>query len=200
MLIRDPVLEDIDREVWRALRTCWHFLDGMPTPQQLMSLIDADEEIIFRSLSILRSLGWLTIHHAPDFSEHDDGGEQGRMIHELWATHTKGYTVNAEPLQWAETMLYDSQFLEWIGDTEKGLHCQHPRAIAVAKKVYDDFAEQFNIHHDFERLELPMVWRLKAVRFLESLEAGYPEGRFYNVSARTVRELANEGWLEWRRG
>lgn len=192
MLVKDPVLEDIDREVWVALRNCWHFFDRMPSPRQLMPLTHAkDEETIVRSLSILRSLGWITIHHSTKFDEHDSGTTPQWMIREYLGAYTKGYTVNAEPLQWTETTLYDDEFMDWIGETEKGLHCKHPRAIAVAKKVYGDYVEQMHVHqNNLEWLELPMMWRLKAIRFLESLAAGYPEGRFYNVSARTVRELA----------
>lgn len=166
MLFEDPLLEPIDRNVWVAIEMLG---PQAVSTEGLMALCSANLGTIIRSLSILRSTAWLTIVNAG------------------------GWQLNEEPLQLTETMHLDDCYLPWLEETAAGAHSKHPRAIAAAKNILRDIRDQIQAGEDVRRIQSPLDRRLQAMQFLESRLAGHAEGRFYNVSALTVKQMGSPG-------
>ncbi|WP_308873979.1 helix-turn-helix domain-containing protein [Thiothrix subterranea] len=106
MLYEDPILEPLERNVWAIIKL--HAMDGnsvtaFPTYEELMLRCQVGSKAtISRALAILRATRWLTICK----SKLRDG--KGRVRGNIYALHD-------EPLQLAETLALDSDYLRVAG-------------------------------------------------------------------------------------
>ncbi len=163
LLFEDPVLEPVDRNVWAAIKLAaadGDTVTAFPSYDELMLRCNVGSKAtIARSISILRSTRWLTVCKS---SLRD---RQGRVRGNIYALHD-------EPVQLAETMELDSQYLEWLDGTANGNHSPHPRAVAVAGLVLQGLSGLLASGEDITRLESPIKLRQDALAAIRMIRAG----------------------------
>ncbi|UJS26440.1 STY4528 family pathogenicity island replication protein [Thiothrix winogradskyi] len=175
MLYEDPILEPLERNVWAIIKL--HAMDGnsvtaFPTYEELMLRCQVGSKAtISRALAILRATRWLTICK----SKLRDG--KGRVRGNIYALHD-------EPLQLAETLTLDSDYLEWLENTGLGQNNPHPRVKGLASKLLRDLQNEIKAGVDVSQVEPPLERRSRVLQFLSQ-----QGGNFYGTSLQTVREM-----------
>lgn len=183
----DPVLLTEDRRVWSALRYMEKEWREFPHHAQIAAYAGVRD--VECSLSVLRATGWMAMLNPLQLG--NDAHPEVYQMQELLSrfVHCGFILGESEPLQMSEVYAVDDEFIRWLGDTAEGKHCQHPRAIMLAQCVLKDISERVNAGEDMEKIDSPYILRLKSNLVLESDMEGFAEGRWYNITGRTVRRM-----------
>lgn len=175
MLYEDPILEPLERNVWAVIKlhaTDNNSVTAFPTYEELMLRCQVGSKAtISRALAILRATRWLTVCK----SRLRDN--KGRVRGNIYALHD-------EPLQLAETLELDGDYLAWLESTASGQGNPHPRAKGLATKLLRDMQNDIKAGIDISQLEPPMERRSRVLRFLSQ-----QGGNFYGASSQTVHEM-----------
>lgn len=175
MLYEDPILEPLERNVWAVIKlhaTDNNSVTAFPTYEELMLRCQVGSKAtISRALAILRATRWLTVCK----SRLRDS--KGRVRGNIYALHD-------EPLQLAETLELDGDYLAWLESTASGQGNPHPRAKGLATKLLRDMQNDIKAGIDISQLEPPMERRSRVLRFLSQ-----QGGNFYGASSQTVHEM-----------
>jgi hypothetical protein len=161
LLYEDPVLEPVDRNVWAAIKL--HASDGQmtafPTYDELCLRCNVKSKgTIARSLAILRAMRWLTVC----VSKLRD--KRGRVRGSIYALHD-------EPLQLADTLELDSNYLDWLREAANNHY--HNRVKAVAGIMLAGMQDRLHQGIDITAPESPTARRQQS---LESIQLLFRQG------------------------
>lgn len=190
MLFEDPVLEPVDRNVWAIIKLLAAEGDSVtafPTYEELMLRCNiGSKATIARSISILRTTRWLAVCRV-------------RLRDSLGRVRGNVYALHDEPLQLAETMELDSQYLEWLEKTAQGKHSPHRRAVALAGSVLRDMRKQLQSGVDISQLEPPLERRHAATQALQAIRRGDAVAAgvsYFGRSVQSCTEIASRSYLK----
>ena len=176
-VVKDPVLEPVDKLVWMAImlavpetggNTAFPGYDAIGTMANVSS-----RSTIARAIAILRATRWLTLCARVRRAS-------GRFRGNVYALHD-------EPLPLVDALHLDTDYMAFL---HKALTHGHARVCAVAQGVLDSIDEDSQAGQDICLQAHPIERRLQSV---VAREGGHPR-RFFSFTKAVVKQLrANAG-------
>ena len=174
LVVRDPVLEPVDKLVWMTIRLQAHDTGGytaFPRYDVIRQTANiASKSTVARAVAILRATRWLTLCAR---LRTDSGRFRGNV-----------FALHDEPLPLPDALHLDSGYMPFLREAQTHVHA---RVRAVAKGVIATLDEDIQAGHDVCANAHPLVRRLQA---WDALQSDAPQ-RFFAFSARAIRELRN---------
>ena len=173
LVVRDPVLEPVDKLVWMVIMLTVYRSTGntaFPGHDAIGRIANiSSRSTIARAIAVLRATRWLTLCARIR-------GARGRFSGNVYALHD-------EPLGLADALHLDDGYMAFL---ESALNHVHARVRAVARGVLDSMDEDIGVGRDVLAQTHPLQRRLE--RMVLSGKAGAPR-RFFAFTANTVRQL-----------
>ncbi|MDE0249998.1 MAG: STY4528 family pathogenicity island replication protein [Gammaproteobacteria bacterium] len=176
LVVRDPVLEPVDKLVWMVImlavsRTASAIT--FPSYDVIGRMANvSSRSTIARAIAILRATRWLTL-----CARVRDAA--GQFLGNVYALHD-------EPLPLADALHLDSGYMAFLGHSQTH---GHARVRAVAKGVLDSMDEDIRAGLDVIAREHPLEHRTRTMAMTE--ERGGPR-RYFAFTENTVRQLWNK--------
>ena len=174
-VIRDPVLEPVDKLVWMVIMLGVRETGGntaFPSYHAIARQANvSSRSTVARAIAILRATRWLTLCGRLRKSN-------GRFRGNLYALHD-------EPLPLADVIHLDR---DYMGFLKKSVSHSHARVRAVAKGVLDSIDEDIRHGCDPCRLEHPIERRIQSIAVSND---GRPR-RFFSFTPKVIRQLRME--------
>lgn len=173
LVVRDPVLEPVDKLVWMAIMLTVYRSTGntaFPGHDAIGRIANiSSRSTVARAIAVLRSTRWLTLCARVRSA-------RGRFSGNVYALHD-------EPLGLADALHLDDSYMAFL---EASLNHGHARVRAVVRAVLDSMDEDIGARRDVLAQAHPLQRRLE--RMVLSGEAGVSR-RFFAFTANTVRQL-----------
>lgn len=174
-VIRDPVLEPVDKLVWMVIMLGVSETGGNTAFPSYHAIAEqanvSSRSTVARAIAILRATRWLTLCGRLRKSN-------GRFRGNLYALHD-------EPLPLADVIHLDR---DYMGFLKKSVSHSHARVRAVAKGVLDSIDEDIRHGCDPCRLEHPIERRIQS---MAESNNGRPR-RFFSFTPKVIRQLRME--------
>ena len=173
LVVRDPVLEPVDKLVWMAIMLTVYRSTGntaFPGHDTIGRIANiSSRSTVARAIAVLRATRWLTLCARVRSA-------CGRFSGNVYALHD-------EPLGLADALHLDDGYMAFL---ETSLNHAHARVRAVARAVLDSMDEDIGAGRDVLAQAHPLQRRLE--RMVLSGETGASR-RFFAFTANTVRQL-----------
>ena len=173
LVVRDPVLEPVDKLVWMAIMLTVYGSTGntaFPGHDAIGRIANiSSRSTVTRAIAVLRATRWLTLCARVRSA-------RGRFSGNVYALHD-------EPLGLADALHLDDGYMAFL---EASLNHVHARVCAVARGVLDSMDEDIGAGRDVLAQTHPLQRRLE--RMVLSGKAGASR-RFFAFTANTVRQL-----------
>lgn len=173
LVVRDPVLEPVDKLVWMAIMLTVYRSTGntaFPGHDAIGRIANiSSRSTVARAIAVLRATRWLTLCARVR-------SVRGRFSGNVYALHD-------EPLGLADALRLDDGYMAFL---EASLNHGHARVCTVARAVLDSMDEDIGAGRDVLAQAHPLQRRLE--RMVLSGESGASR-RFFAFTANTVRQL-----------
>ncbi len=174
-LVKDPVLEPVDKLVWMVIMLAAGETGGntaFPGHDAIGRLANvSSRSTIARAIAILRATRWLTLCAQVR-------GAGGRF-------HGHVYALHDEPLPLADALHLDAHYMAFLGQaTGHG----HARVRAVAQGVLDSIDEDIQTSQDLCAQPHPIERRVQSL----VAERGERPRRFFSFTRKVVKQLRTD--------
>ena len=174
LVVRDPVLEPVDKLVWMVISLQASEMDGntaFPTYEYIAKTVNVSSAAtVSRAIAILRVTRWLSL-----CARLRDGN--GKFRGNVHALHD-------EPLPLADALHLDSDYMQFLRESTEH---HHARVRAVANGVLDTLDEDIEAGVDVCANEHPVNRRMQAVAAVKSET---PQ-RYFAFSPTVMAKLSN---------
>ena len=171
-VIRDPVLEPVDKLVWMVVMLAVHDTGGntaFPGYKAIARLANiASRSTVARAIAILRATRWLTLC--------------GRLRMPSGRYRGNLYALHDEPLPLADAIHLDRDYMDFLS---QAIRHGHARVRAVAQGVLDSIDEDIQGGMEPGVAEHPIERR---VRSMMGSRGGEPR-RFFAFTPKVIRRL-----------
>ncbi len=174
-IVKDPILEPIDKLVWMVIMLAVHDTGGhsaFPGYDAIGRLANvASRSTIARAIAILRSTRWLTLC------------ARRRRINGRFRGHI--YALHDEPIPLVDALHLDQHYLSFL---RRALDHAHRRVASVAKGVLDSIDEDIKLGEALSAQPHPIDRRLQSA----IANDGSVSGRCFALTRRSVQRLRRD--------
>ncbi len=174
-VVRDPVLEPVDKVIWMAIMLAVHDTGAhiaFPGYDALGRVANvASRSTVARAIAILRATRWLTLC------------ARRRRVNGRFTGHV--YALHDEPIPLVDALHLDADYLVFLQDTLKH---RHQRVAAVARGVLDAIDDDIQSRDNLFERPHPIEQRLGS----QVANDGSVSGRYFSMTRDKVQRLRHD--------
>ena len=174
-VVKDPVLEPVDKLVWMVIMLSVHQTGGntaFPGYETIARLANvSSRSTVARAIAILRASRWLTLCT--------------RLRKPSGRFHRNVYTLHDEPLPLADALHLDGNYMRFLGQAVKH---GHARVRSVAQGVLDSIDEDIQAGEAITAQPHPIERRLQS----QVTDPRREPQRFFSFTRNAVKRIRND--------